>query len=86
MAIPATFGPSEIQRLKDIIYDGVRTMEEIESLKLGISDTITAVSEELQIPAKLLKKAISVSHKGNFNDCETELAELARILDAVGRK
>jgi len=81
-----TLGPAEIQRLRDLITDGVKTQEEIESLREGMSDTITAIAEELSIPAKLLKKAISIAHKGNFKDSEEELSSLDQILTAVGRK
>jgi hypothetical protein len=86
MSLPATLGPSEVQRLKEIILDGVKTLEEIESLRLGIADTIKAVAEELDIPAKLLKKAISLSHKGNYAELEEELSDLEAILTKTGRK
>jgi hypothetical protein len=86
MALPASFGPAEIKRLKDLIYDGVKTKEEITSLTEGMNDTVKAIAEELQIPAGLLKKAINVAHKGNYADVESELADLEKILVAVGRK
>lgn len=84
--LPASFGPAEIKRLKDLIYDGVKTKEEIQSLTEGMADTVKAIAEELQIPAGLLKKAISVAHRGNYADVEGELADLEKILVAVGRK
>ena len=78
-------GPSEIERLKALILDGVATTEEIQTLREGLSDTIRCLADELQIPVKLLKKAISVSHKGNYSECAEDLADLEKILDAVGR-
>lgn len=86
MSLPSSLGPSEVQRLKDLIHDGVKTQEEIESLREGIADTINAIAEELQIPAKLLKKVISIAHKGNFAEHESELKDLEEILSKVGRK
>jgi hypothetical protein len=86
MALPASFGPAEIQRLKDLIEDGVRVTTEINSLKEGLADTVKAISEEIQIPAKLLKKAIACAEKGNFSEHEEELSDLEKILDSVGRK
>ena len=86
MALPASFGPSEVTRLKDLVYDGVKTLEEVESLRDGLNDTVKAISEELNIPAKLLKKVITVAHKGNYSDYEAELSELEKILIAVGKK
>lgn len=86
MALPASFGPAEIKRLKDLIYDGVKTKEEIQSLTEGMADTIKAISAELDIPAHLLKKAISLAHKGNYSEAESELKDLEQILTAVGRR
>jgi len=79
-------GPSEIDRLKALILDGIQTTEEIKSLKEGLNDTISCISEELEIPIRLLKKAISVGHKGNYDECSQELEDLEKILSAVGRK
>ena len=85
MALQTVFGPPEIQRLKDVLEDGVRTLVEIESLKLGMSDTITAVAEELQLPAKLLRKVISSAHKGNLQEMETELSDVEQLLKLAGK-
>jgi hypothetical protein len=86
MALPASFGPAEIQRLKDLITDGVRTQDEIQSLKEGLSDTVKAIAEELEIPAKLLKSAITRAQKGDFASQKDDLDDLEKILDSVGRK
>ena len=85
-SLPASYGPAEIQRLKDLISDGVKTLEEVDSLREGFNDTVKAISEELDIPAKLLKKAIVTAQKGNFSEHEAELSELEKILKATGRK
>ena len=79
-------GPSEVTRLKEIIDDGIQTLSEIETLKAGISDTIKAVAEELQIPAKLLKKVINSAHKGNYAELESELSDVETLLQAAGKK
>ncbi len=81
-----SLGPNEIQRLKDLIYDGVKTKEEIQTLKEGMSDTVKAISEELQLPASLLKKAIDIAFKGDFEKHKNELDELDEILSKTGRK
>ena len=85
-SITQPLGPAEVQRLKDIIFEGVSTKTEIESLQEGMSDMIKSVSEELNIPAKLLKKAITLAHKGTYKDAEDELADLDKILTAVDKK
>jgi len=86
MALTQALGPAEIQRLKDLVYEGVKVKEEVESLNEGMNETVKAISEELQIPAKLLKTAITVAHKGNFKDHEEDLKDLEAILTAIGRK
>lgn len=79
-------GPSEITRLKDLLFDTVRTLEEIQTLREGMKDTLESVSSELQIPASLLKKAANMMHKGDYNKHEEELKELEQILTAAGQK
>jgi hypothetical protein len=85
MAI-TTLGPNEINKLQDIIFDGVRNLEECEALQTGMADTIKSVAEELQIPASLLKKAIKTAFKGNYAELEAELNDLDALLQAAGKK
>ena len=75
----------EIDRLKALVLDGVQTLQEIQSLKENIKDACDAISEEFNIPAKLLKKAIDCSFKGNFSDHETELKDLETLLRTVNQ-
>lgn len=86
MSLKQPLGPSEITRLKDLVFEGVKCQEEIESMRAGMSDTVKAISEELDIPAKLLKKAISIAYKHDFADQEDELSTLDEILSAIGQK
>jgi hypothetical protein len=79
-------GPSETQKLKDLVFEAVKTYDEIDSLREGISETILSVSEELNIPNKLIKKAVTIVRKGSFKDEEDELSTLDQILTAIGRK
>ncbi len=85
MPVPPSFGPAEITRLKDLINEGIKTSEEIESLREGLNETTKAIAEELDLPVKLLKKAISVGHKGSYADEEEGLRDLEKILKAVGK-
>jgi hypothetical protein len=86
MSLPASYGPAEVQRLKDLVFEGVRCLDEINSLREGLNDTIKSIGEELEIPTKLLKKVITVAQKGNFTEHETELKDLEQLLDSIGRK
>jgi hypothetical protein len=86
MSLPATYGPSEVQKLKDLVFEGVKCLDEIQTLREGLSDTVNAIADELEIPAKLLRKVITTAQKGNFKDHEEELSDLERLLDSIGRK
>jgi SepF-like predicted cell division protein (DUF552 family) len=74
----------DLARLKQLINDGVAVMNEIETLKGGLSDTVKNVAEELDIKAAQLNKAIKVAYKNNLGEEKDKLAEIEDILDAVG--
>ncbi|VVC05891.1 Uncharacterised protein [uncultured archaeon] len=80
------FGPAEKQRLQDVFNDGVKTLEEIDTLKNGFTDTIDAVSQELNIPKTLLGKAIKIAFKGDYSAHEQELETIDKIISAAGKK
>ena len=84
--LPTSFGPSEKQKLIDLCYDGVQTLQEIESLRESMKDTINAIGEELNIPASLLTKVIKTIYKGNFAEQQNGLQDLEKLLDTVGKK
>lgn len=86
MALPRNFNSEEVTRLKTIIDEGVRTLEEVESLQSGLNDTIRAIADELEIPVKVLKRAIKTSQKHNFDDHKDELSSLEELLDITKRK
>jgi hypothetical protein len=84
--ITTVLGPSEIARLKDLIFEGINVKTEIQSLNEGLSDMVKSIGNELNIPTKLLKKTITVAFKQNFKDCEEELGDLDTLLAAVDKK
>ena len=54
------FGAPEQAKIKQIISEGVTVMQEIEDLNEGLSDTIKAVAEELEVKPSIIKKAIKL--------------------------
>lgn len=80
-----TYGPEEKAKLERLINDGVQIQYEIESLREGLSETVKAVAEELGIKPALLKKAITVAHKGNWTDVYDGFDDLETIIVTVGR-
>ena len=46
--------------------EGVQVSQEIKDLREGLSDTVKAVAQELDMKTSVLNKAIRVAHKAEF--------------------
>ncbi len=57
------FDSEQKAKLTQIINEGMGVMSEVEALNEGLSDTVKAIAEELQIKPSVLKKAIRIAHK-----------------------
>jgi len=79
------FNPAEKAKLIHLVNEGIRVMDEVEMLNGGLSDTVKAIAEEMDIKPGVLKKAIKVAFKSNFHQATDEYELLENILDAVGR-
>lgn len=77
------FTDAERTKIKQLIIEGVHTTSEIDALKGGLSDTVKAIAEELDIKPTLLKKAIRVAAKANQEKQREEFDELEAILETV---
>lgn len=75
------YGPEEQRKLETLIGQGVQTLYEIESLKLGLKDAVDAIADELDVKPGLINKAITIAHKGNWEDTKSKFEELEAILD-----
>lgn len=85
MAYNRSFNEEERARLKRLIEEGMQVTYEIETLKEGLSDTVKAIAEEMDIKAATLNKAIKVAHKAKFGEERDKFDELETILEAVGK-
>jgi hypothetical protein len=72
-------------KLTQLINEGCQVMHEVETLNSGLSDTVKAVAEELNIKASVLKKAIKTAHKMEFGKTQKEQELLENILVTVGK-
>jgi hypothetical protein len=54
-------------------------------LNAGLSDTVKAVAEELQVKPSILKKAIKIAQKSSFTDTNTDHETLTTVLETAGR-
>lgn len=80
-----TFSGEQKIKLTQIINEGMQVMHEIETLNGGLSDTIKAVAEEMDIKPSVLKKAIKLAHKAEFGREQQDHALLETILTTVGK-
>ena len=80
-----TFTGEQKIKLTQMINEGMQVMHEIETLNGGLSDTIKAVAEELEIKPNILKKAIRLAHKAEFGREKQDHELLETILETVGK-
>lgn len=79
------FSAEQKAKLTQIINEGIQVMTEIEDLNAGLSDTIKAVAEEMEIKPAILKKAIRIAAKSKLGENNRDNEHLNTILETVGR-
>jgi hypothetical protein len=79
------FTAEETKKLNQIINEGIQVTMEIETLQGGLTDTVKAISEELNIKPSILKKAIRLAHKSEFGREQDDHSLLEQILTQVGK-
>jgi uncharacterized membrane protein YgcG len=79
------FSADQVNKLTQIINEGMQVTMEIETLTGGLNDTIKAVAEELDIKPNILKKAIKLAHKSEFGREQQDHELLEQILVTVGK-
>ena len=85
MSDTKVFNGDEKKKLIHLVTEGIRVMDEIEILNGGLSDTVKAIAEEMEIKPGILKKAIRTAFKANFHQATTDYELLENILETVGR-
>lgn len=80
-----TFSGDQKIKLTQLINEGMATMHEIDTLNGGLTDTIKAVAEELDVKPSVLKKAIRIAHKASLTQTNHDHSELNDILETVGK-
>ena len=80
-----TFNPDQKKKLEQLFKEGISVMSEVEVLNEGLADTIKAIAEEFEIKPTVLKKAVRVAYKVNFQQAQDDYDVLETILETVGR-
>lgn len=78
------FGDPEKEKIKQIIAEGVTVCQEIEDLTQGLNDTIKAVAEELEVKPGIIRKAIKIAQKGDWEQVFEDFDNLESIVDISG--
>ena len=79
------FSGEQKAKLTQMINEGMQVMHEVETLNGGLSDTIKAVAEELEIKPSIINKAITIAHKDNWKAHEQEWNDIEMILGVTNR-
>lgn len=79
------FSAEQKAKLTQIINEGIGVLQEIEDLNAGLSDTVKAIAEEMEIKPATLKKAIKIAQKSKLTDTNADHDELNSILETVGK-
>lgn len=85
MAFNKTFSQEEQTRLKKLIDEGCQVTYEIETLKEGLSETVKAIAEEMDLKPAIINKAIKLAHKSGYQDAYDDFDQLETIMETVGR-
>lgn len=72
-------------RLRQLVNDGVQVLQECEDLRTGLSETVKAIAEELEVKPAQLNKVIKIAHKANLGQVEADFEEVKSMLDQLGR-
>lgn len=80
-----TFTPEDVNKLKQLVNEGIQVKGEMEALREGLKDTVQAIAEEMDIKPAILNKAIGIAYKAEFGGAKDDFDELETILETVGR-
>lgn len=78
------FGDPEKIKIKQIVAEGVTVMQEISDLTEGLNETIKAVAEELEVKPAVIRKAIKIALKDQWDQVYREFDDLETIVDISG--
>ena len=78
------FGAPEQAKIKQIVAEGVTVMQEISDLTEGLNETIKAVAEELEVKPSVIRKAIRIALKDQWDQVFREFDDLETIVDISG--
>ena len=79
-----TFNGDAKIKLTQLINEGMTVMHEIDTLNGGLTDTVKAIAEELEVKPSVIKKAIRIAQKDQWDQVWREFDDLETIVDISG--
>ena len=77
--------PDETAEIKRVVDAGEVVLEEIDTLKEGLKDTVENLAKELDVKPTVINKAIRRAYKGDIEEAQQEMTEMEMFLHAAGR-
>jgi hypothetical protein len=83
---PRMFSGDEKAKIKKLFAEGIQVMSEVNALNEGLSETIKAIAEELDMKPGVLKKALRIAYKNEFEKEQTAFTEVEEVLEVAGHR
>lgn len=81
--------PDETAEIKRVVDAGEVVLEEIDTLKEGLKDTVENLAKELDVKPVIINKAIKLAYKSRtenaIEDAQQEMTDVEIVLHAAGR-
>ena len=77
------FNAEEKAKLKNLISESSTVMTEVETLTEGLNDTIKHSAEEMELKPSLLKRAIKMAQKRDYDRVRDDLDMIESILNST---
>lgn len=77
------FNAEEKAKLKQLISESSTVMTEVEVLNEGLNDTIKHIAEEMELKPSLLKRAIKMAQKRDYDRVRDDLDIIESILNST---
>ncbi len=81
--------PDETVEIKRVVDAGEVVLEEIDTLKEGLKDTVENLAKELDVKPTVINKAIRLAYKSRtenaIEDAQQEMSDVEVVLHAAGR-
>ena len=83
---PRMFSADEKAKIKKLFAEGIQVMSEVIALNEGLTETIKAIAEELDMKPSVLKKALRIAFKNEFEKEQHAFTEVEEVLEVAGHR